>query len=41
MRDGTDPVPVTVGGYDGLYVERSVTGDRQVWSSAGSELMPR
>ena len=24
MRDGTDPVPVTVGGYDGLYVELSV-----------------
>ena len=24
LRDGTDPVPVTVGGYDGLYVELSV-----------------
>jgi hypothetical protein len=24
LRDGTDPVPVTVGGYDGLYVEVSV-----------------
>jgi hypothetical protein len=27
MRDGTDPVPVTVGGYDGLYVELSVPDD--------------
>jgi len=24
MRSGTDPVPVTVGGHDGLYVELSV-----------------
>jgi hypothetical protein len=24
LRDGTDPVPATVGGYDGLYVELSV-----------------
>ena len=27
LRDGTDPVPVTVGGYDGLYVELSVPDD--------------
>ena len=27
LRDGTDPVPVTVGGYDGLYVEISVPED--------------
>ena len=27
MRDGTDPVPITIGGYDGLYVELSTPDD--------------
>ena len=27
LRDTTDPVPVTVGGYDGLYVELAVPDD--------------
>ncbi|NUU17359.1 hypothetical protein HP550_08870 [Cellulomonas humilata] len=27
MRDGTDPAPVTIGGYDGLYVELSTPAD--------------
>jgi hypothetical protein len=27
LRSGTDPVPVTVGGYDGLYVELTVPQD--------------
>ena len=27
MRDGTDPVAVTIGGYDGLYVELSTPDD--------------
>jgi hypothetical protein len=30
LRAGTDPVPVTVGGYDGLYVELSVPDDVDV-----------
>ncbi len=30
LRAGTDPVPVTVGGYDGLYVELSVPDDVNV-----------
>jgi len=30
LRAGTDPVPVTVGGYDGLYVELSVPADVDV-----------
>lgn len=27
MREATDPVPVTIGGYDGLYVELSTPDD--------------
>ena len=27
LRDGTDPVPVTIGGYDGYYTELSVPDD--------------
>ena len=30
LRAGTDPVPVTVGGYDGLYVELSVPDEVDV-----------
>ena len=30
MRTGADPVPVTVGGYDGLYVELAVPDDVNV-----------
>ena len=30
LRGGTDPVPVTVGGYDGLYVELSVPDEVDV-----------
>lgn len=30
LRSGTDPVPVTVGGYDGLYVELSVPAEVDV-----------
>ncbi len=34
-RAGTEPVPVTVGGYDGLYVELSVPDDIDVAACPG------
>jgi len=35
LRDATDPVPVTVGGYEGLYVELSVPEGTDVTDCAG------
>ena len=35
LRTATDPVPVTVGGYDGLYVELSVPDDIDVAACPG------
>jgi len=37
LRAGTDPVPVTVGGYDGLYVELSVPDDVDVGACPGGQ----
>ncbi|WP_456825759.1 hypothetical protein [Cellulomonas sp. P5_E12] len=37
MRDGTTPVPVTIGGYDGFYVELSVPDDIDVDACPGGK----
>ncbi|WP_456845271.1 hypothetical protein [Cellulomonas sp. P5_C6] len=37
MRAGTDPVPVTIGGYDGFYVELSVPEDVDIAACPGGK----
>ncbi|WP_456845270.1 hypothetical protein [Cellulomonas sp. P5_C6] len=37
MRAGTEPVPVTIGGYDGFYVELSVPDDVDIAACPGGK----
>ena len=40
MRKGTEPVPITIGGYDGLYVELSTPEDITACPDGGFRSWP-